>query len=128
MIPPRSTYLLKEAALLAAQAGDAAAVMNAVTALRDVFELDLFDTAGKLLKTTASKATTPPQNFELAGRAAALVEAALIEDQFESAEELARIAAAAARKSGDAMAIRLTDARIEDTKELAAEYAATKPA
>ena len=115
--------LLLDAAQLAAQAGDAQAVGTALGGLMQRFQWEEIDLALKHFTQVQRMADTKPAAYILAMQASAFAEHALEIDRYQIGEELAQLAAVAARKSGDALAIRLTAGRAEDAKEIAAEYA-----
>jgi hypothetical protein len=115
--------LLRVAWDVATQAGDAKLAMQITDEIAGVYEVNALSAKVATVKTTDGFVRTSKQRMALATIALELAEEAAAGDDYHSAEELASIGIAAARKAQDWGLVKETVAREKQIKQAAEAYA-----
>jgi hypothetical protein len=126
--PGAQYIMLREAADLAAQSGDAATAVQAVGTLAGSFEVDGPRLKLGVLSTLAQEAKTPESAKAAAEQYLKLVDEAAASDDFDIAEKAAAAAVPAARKAKDVALTVRADAKIREAADLKARGARVKAA
>jgi WD40 repeat protein len=126
--PVARFVLLREARDLAAQGGDAVAVLAAIDELARGYAVNAFEMKATALAATGRNANTPAANKVLAESYLALIDEALAADDFGAVVHLASLADAAAHKAGNVALLSQVQAREKEVKEIQKESEAVKEA
>jgi WD40 repeat protein len=126
--PVARFVLLCEARDLAAQGGDAVAVLVAIDELAKEYTVKAIDMKLTALTATSRNAHSPAANKVLAESFLLLVDEALAAENFEAAERLTSLADAAAHKTTHVALVTQTQARDKEVKEIQKEHEAAKEA
>ncbi|MFP6694683.1 MAG: NPCBM/NEW2 domain-containing protein [Pirellulales bacterium] len=118
--------LLDRAADYSAKGGDAAAAMEIVDRIDRGFQVDKLKMKAALLATVGQN--SEGKEIALASRALALIDEAVLSDQYEMAERLGAIALTAARKTRDSLLIKSIVDRNGETELIASDHAAAAEA
>jgi WD40 repeat protein len=120
--------LLREARDLAAQGGDAAAVLTAIDELARGYAVDAFGMKVTALAVTARNANTPAANKVLAESYLVLSNEAVATDDFDAALHLVALADAAAHKTTHVALVTQVQTRDKEVKEIQKESRTAKEA
>jgi WD40 repeat protein len=124
--PVARFVLLTEARDLAAQGGDAVAVLGAIDELARDYTIKPLEMKVVFLSAVARNAHTPAANKVLAESFLALIDNALAVDNFETALRLASLADAAARKTTHVSLVTQVEARDKEVHDMQKEHDAVK--
>ncbi len=126
---PTGQYaLLKVAKDIAALAGDADLALRAVDDMATTFQIETFPAKVETLLKTAQSASQTKQHAIIITHAAALIELAVKQDDFDTARTLSQAARATARKNGDSALVKKAVARDKEVEATASAYAGVKDA
>src|SRR5262249_29332722 len=120
--PVARFVLLSEARDLAAQGGDAVAVLAAIDELAQEYTIKALEMKVTSLTAAGRNAHTPAANKVLAESSLALIEEAVAADNLEAAERLASLADAAAHKTTHVALVTQVQARDKELKEIQKEH------
>jgi WD40 repeat protein len=120
--------LFRDAAELAAQAGDLNAATNCIGEAAQEFLVDAADMQLGVLETAAKGATSPEANLKLAEAALAALENALAADNFEAAGRFVAVGETAARKAKNVALLKRAETRGKEVHELTQIYEPVKEA
>ncbi|MCY3020615.1 MAG: formylglycine-generating enzyme family protein [Planctomycetota bacterium] len=120
--------LLREASTLAAQAGDPAIALNALTEMGKAYSVDAMALKLDALAKASSAAATPDAQKTLAEHYLVLMEEAAAADNYDAAMRAAVPAEAAARRGQDATLITRVQTRAKEVRDLQGESAKAKVA
>jgi WD40 repeat protein len=126
--PVARFVLLCESRDLAAQGGDAVAVLVAIDELAKEYTIKPLEMKVTFLTAAGRNAHTPAANKVLAESFLLLVDEALAADNFEVAERLASLADAAAHKTTHVALVTQVQARDKEVKEIEKEHEAAHEA
>ena len=104
-------------------AGDAETALEAARRIVDAYDVDPVKTKLECLQAVTKAAKSSSQHRAIARHAFSLVDAAMAEDDFESAIELSDIARDAARRTRDYPLVKQIVARLTGVEQAAEEYA-----
>jgi hypothetical protein len=124
--PAAQFVLYRDAADLAAQAGDAERAMAAIDRLAAGFEVDELALKTAALAIVAKAAREPEEQAALASASLALADEAVAADQYDAASGLAVKAESAARLAKDAPLLAQASAHRKEIDALRAAWAAVK--
>ena len=120
--------LLREASALAAQAGDAATTLKALTEMGKVYNVDAMAVKLDALAKASSAAATPDAQKSLAEQYLVLIDEAAAADNYDAAMRAAGPAEAAARRGQDAALVTRVQTRAKEVRDLQGESAKAKAA
>jgi formylglycine-generating enzyme required for sulfatase activity len=126
--PAGQFVLLRLAKDIATQASDSQTAFDAIDRTAGAFQVDGNEMKTAVLTKMASAAKNPDQHKTIAEQALELIENAIACDNYEVANQLARLALDESRKGDDASLVSKTAAKQNDLSELVKAYERAKAA
>jgi hypothetical protein len=114
--------LLRVALHIAVEVGDTSSIEQALTDLDQSYQVDLLSMRSDVLRSLAKQARGPAAHEYVFNHARRLIDTALAEDQFETANKLHEIAAAAGRRARNHPAVRELAGLRREINALEREY------
>jgi hypothetical protein len=122
--PPGRYMLLYEAVRLAVDARDVPKAFRAIDEMAGRYRVNARNMKSTVLDKMAESAKRPIENRNLAGSAFGAIDGAIKSDDFDIAEQLAKVALDASRKARDGQLVRQVTAKADELEDLASAYRA----